>query len=116
MHRESRALNEFPPLARRWRPQLNHPFIYFNSARPWRNTTQVQIHCNLTIKLFSYGLYTIPVTELKINHLILQLELPFQMIIKQQANYAKAALSVRIHSLVFIHSFKWTVWVDECRE
>ncbi len=39
---------------------------------------------------------------------------PSQMIIKQQANYAKAAvlsgaLSVRIHSLDFTHSFKWTV-------
>ncbi len=34
------------------------------------------------------------------------------MIIKQQANYAKAAVlpvHFRIHSLVFIHSFKWTV-------
>ncbi len=98
--------------ARSW---IIHSFI-FNSARPWRYTTQVQIHCKLIIKLFSYGLYTISVTELKINHLILLLELLFQMIIKQQANYAKAALSVWIHSLVFIHSFKWTVWVDECRE
>ncbi len=69
MHCESNAPNEFPHLSRRWRTQLNLPFIYFRSVRLQRNTTQVQINCK------SFG-----------NPLILLLELLFQMIIKQQAN------------------------------
>ncbi len=68
MHCESRAPNEFLRLDRRWRPQLNHPFIYFRSARPWRNTTRVQINSKLTI------LYIISVTEFKINPLNVLLE------------------------------------------
>ncbi len=45
-HNTQSAPNEFPRLARRWRPQLNHPFIYFRNARPRRNTTQVKIIVN----------------------------------------------------------------------
>ncbi len=53
MHCESHTPNEFPRLARRWRPQTNHPFIYFRSARPRRNTAQVQIHCKWTFSVYT---------------------------------------------------------------
>ncbi len=57
MHCESRAPNEFPHLARRWRPQLNHPYSFILEELVHgviqRNTTQVQINCKLTISVYT---------------------------------------------------------------
>ncbi len=54
-------------------------------------------------------------TKFKINILITTgaaSKVSFLMIIKQQAQTAKETLSVRIHSLVFIHFFNCIVLVN----
>ncbi len=53
-----------------------HSFYNARSSTVYkRNTTQVQIHFKLILKLFNQSLYIISMTEFKINPLIL-LELP----------------------------------------